>query len=225
MSGNVAPKIVQDGLILCLDAANPKSYPGTGTLWTDLTTNRNNGTLINGPTFSNDNGGSIVFDGVDDYGDVPSSSNFNYGTGDFTWEVWMILGSGFGSNVYLLDHGANGGVIQYYSNALKYYNVTTGGGSTLYQQGWGAFFTTDVWYHIVASRIAGTTYLYKNGVLVNSDADTHDYPTQNLSVGNYGGGGYTWKGNMSQIHIYKGHGLTQGEVEHNYNTFKTKFGL
>jgi hypothetical protein len=66
MSFNFSPKIVQDGLILCLDAANPKSYPGTGTLWTDLTKNRSNGTLISGATFSGENAGSIVFDGVDD---------------------------------------------------------------------------------------------------------------------------------------------------------------
>jgi hypothetical protein len=62
-----SPSIVTSGLVLCLDAANPKSYPGSGTTWTDLSGNGNNGTLVNGPTYSSVNGGSIVFDGSNDY--------------------------------------------------------------------------------------------------------------------------------------------------------------
>ena len=56
-----SPNIVTDGLVLCLDAANPRSYPGSGTSWLDLSGQGNNGTL-NGPTFSNDNSGFLVFD-------------------------------------------------------------------------------------------------------------------------------------------------------------------
>ena len=59
--------IVTQGLVLDLDAAKRDSYVGTGTAWNDISGNRNNGTLINGPTFNSGNGGSIVFDGVDDY--------------------------------------------------------------------------------------------------------------------------------------------------------------
>ena len=63
MAFNYSPKIVTDGLVLCLDAGNPNSYPGSGNTWTDLSRGRNNGTLTNGPTFDSGNGGSIVFDG------------------------------------------------------------------------------------------------------------------------------------------------------------------
>jgi hypothetical protein len=56
-------QIVTDGLVLHLDAANKKSYPGTGTVWKDLSGNRNNGTLINGPTFTSEAGGSFIFGG------------------------------------------------------------------------------------------------------------------------------------------------------------------
>jgi hypothetical protein len=62
-----SPKLVTDGLVLCLDAANPKSYPGSGTTWTDLSGNGNNGTLVNGVGYNSSNGGSLSFDGVDDY--------------------------------------------------------------------------------------------------------------------------------------------------------------
>jgi hypothetical protein len=61
------PKIVTDGLVLCLDAANRKSYPGSGTTWIDLSGRNNNGTLTNGPTYSSNNGGGIVLDGTNDY--------------------------------------------------------------------------------------------------------------------------------------------------------------
>ena len=69
MAGRVAyyGNIVKDGLILLLDAAKKDSYPGSGTLWRNISGLDNNGTLINGPTFNSSNGGNIVFDGVNDY--------------------------------------------------------------------------------------------------------------------------------------------------------------
>ena len=67
MAFNYSPNIITDGLVLYLDAANTKSYPGSGTTWRDLSKSQLNGTLTNGPTFNSSNGGSIVFDGVDDY--------------------------------------------------------------------------------------------------------------------------------------------------------------
>ena len=74
MAFNYSPKISTDGLVLCLDAANTKSYPGSGTVWSDLSRGGNNGTLTNGPTFNSGNGGSIVFDGVNDYVDCGVSN-------------------------------------------------------------------------------------------------------------------------------------------------------
>jgi len=69
-------RIVTDGLVLCLDAANRKSYPGSGDIWTDLSGNGNNGTLTNGVGYSGNNLGSLSFDGVNDYvqGTIPSST-------------------------------------------------------------------------------------------------------------------------------------------------------
>jgi hypothetical protein len=79
-----SPRIVTDGLVLCLDAGNAKSYPGSGTTWTDLSGNGNNGTLTNGPTYSSSNGGSIVFDGTNDYVNLTSASLLPVGTSDRT---------------------------------------------------------------------------------------------------------------------------------------------
>jgi len=67
MATNYNPKITTDGLVLCLDAANPKSYPGSGTAWFDISGNSRNGTLTNSPTFSSSNQGYFSFDGTDDF--------------------------------------------------------------------------------------------------------------------------------------------------------------
>ena len=71
------PKTTTNGLIFCVDAADKNSYPGTGTTWTDLSGNANNGTLTNGPTFNGSNGGVIVFDGTDDYSLTTFSNSSN----------------------------------------------------------------------------------------------------------------------------------------------------
>jgi hypothetical protein len=67
MSYNFSPRIVTDGLVLYLDAANTKSYLGSGTIWTDLSRNNYNVNLINSPTFDTINNGIIKSDGVDSY--------------------------------------------------------------------------------------------------------------------------------------------------------------
>lgn len=73
--------IVTDGLVFNLDAGFTPSYPKNGTTWYDVSTNTNNGTLTNGPTFSSDDGGSVLFDGVDDYVSLP---NLTYPTNTST---------------------------------------------------------------------------------------------------------------------------------------------
>jgi len=71
--------IVRDGLVLWLDANDKTSYPGTGTVWRDLSLSGNIGTLTNGPTFDSANGGSIVFDGSNDYVRIPNSPELQFG--------------------------------------------------------------------------------------------------------------------------------------------------
>lgn len=87
MAFHYSPKIVTEGLVFYVDAANPKSFVNGNTTWNDLSRSGNNGTLTNGPTFDSSNGGSISFDGLNDYVDT---STINFGQ-VYTLNFWVKL--------------------------------------------------------------------------------------------------------------------------------------
>ena len=93
MASSGGPDGISNGLVASYDAANKVSYPGSGTSWYDLSNNVYTGTLTNGPTFNGANGGSIVFDGVDDYVSVSSAQSLNPGTNSFTIDYWCKINS------------------------------------------------------------------------------------------------------------------------------------
>jgi hypothetical protein len=88
MSAFGGPNIIDDGLVLYLDAGNRKSYPGSGTTWFDKSGRGNNGTLTNGPTFNTGSLGSVVFDGVNDYVEIQNQIQFQR-TDPFSFNVWV----------------------------------------------------------------------------------------------------------------------------------------
>jgi hypothetical protein len=88
-----SPTIVTNGLVLCLDSANTESYPGSGTAWTDLSGNGNNGTLVNGPVFDGTNMGSISFDGVDDVGTLGNNMYTYTYDSSYTVDVFLKINS------------------------------------------------------------------------------------------------------------------------------------
>ena len=102
MSLSHSPKVVTDGLVLYLDAANKRSYPGTGATWSDLK-GSNNGTLTNGLTFDGDNKGSIVFDGTNEYVSLNSNS-LTDGDSPFTVCAWVKTSSSSRQFFFALDH-------------------------------------------------------------------------------------------------------------------------
>ena len=145
--------------------------------------------------------GSVALDGTDDYLSIASHSSFAYGTSDFTWELW-VYSDDLSSSIYMLDHGSgDAGMIQYFSNIIRYYNGTTGSGSALYTG--GGSLTESVWHHIAVVRNNGFTSLYVDGELRTSGSDSHNYPAASLSIGDYGAhtGNYEWTGNISNVRI------------------------
>ena len=137
MSAQTGPTIIKDGLVLALDAADLGSYPGAGTVWSDLSGNTNNGTLTNGPTFDANNGGSVVFDGVDDYALLGSSVTLG---NTFTINTFVKL-AGSNTNGVIIGTNANGSdnwlsitnnkIRAFYTESSDVNNVATDGATTL----------------------------------------------------------------------------------------------
>ena len=107
------PNIVEDGLVLALDAANVKSYPGSGTTFTDLSGNGNNATLQNGTSYSSDNGGTLVYDGVDDRIAIQNSTSLS---------SFSSISFNFWARFYNLDYVNSTGTLY---NFLRKGNVDT----------------------------------------------------------------------------------------------------
>jgi hypothetical protein len=140
---------------LALDAANTKSYPGTGTVWTDLSGNGNNGTLVNGPTFDSGNLGSIDFDGVDDYITTGTTPPQLQGNPSFTVSGWFYRNAnlpantgtwGFGGNV------TNQGINSWWSNNNNEITIDTWGQATFTT---GVSYPLQQWVYVTWQKIAG----------------------------------------------------------------------
>jgi hypothetical protein len=218
MAFNYSPKIVTDGLVLYLDAANTRSYPGSGTVWSDLSRGGNNGTLTNGPTFNSGNGGSIVFDGSNDYVSVSSSTSLNEPKTIESWiyvtsqQTAMILSRGIGN--YELYTFTDGFVYTYWGNA---FNASINNPSV----------TLNVWNQFCFTLSGTTETVYKNGSLIGSrtlNATPSYSNTGNLDIARRNTNTLYLNGRIPNIKIYN-RALSSTEILQNYNATKTRFGL
>ena len=231
-----SPRIITDGLVLCLDAGNTKSYPGSGTAWSDLSGQGNNGTLTNGPTYSSDNLGSLTFDGVNDYVTLGTPSLLNGVQVPLTICMWAKANS-FGTfNVlWAADKSLSGGglysLLRVDSGDLKYYTTTSGGG---YQSNGATNLkpSTNVW-NFYAVTVSGSITSPSVTLYLNNSSQTYSYSTlsssPNLTVNFRIGSsertnGEFWNGNISNA-IWYNRALTATEVTQNYNATKGRFGL
>jgi hypothetical protein len=146
-------------------------------------------------------GYSTYHDGTGDTLTIPSSADFAYGTGDFTWEAWIYVPAAK-ANHYLLDHGSNGGTMNIANTKVRYYNTTVGIGSALYTTGGTISYNT--WHHVAFVRSSGTTTIYIDGVAGSSGSDGHNYGSQAVTVGDYGSGGYGYAGYIRDLRLVKG---------------------
>ena len=218
-------KIVTDGLVLCLNAADKNSYPGSGTTWYDVSGNGNNGTLVNGPSYGTSYNGTITTDGVNDYiitnAVVEACSNSNLQT----LSVWGIgNGDFFGSyangtgqhhlKVYLsgttLCHR-----VSYYGGAAGESDIT-------------ATVTPNAANNIVLVKTAPYYYdVYFNGVKAISNSykvatvSTNFYP--GVYYGNLSSG--AWSYAVTSNYLIYNRALSASEILQNYNAQKSRFNL
>jgi len=219
MAFSHSPKIVTDGLVLCLDAANTKSYPGTGTNWKDLSGNGNNGTLTNGPTFDSGNGGSISFDGSNDR----VSTNFKP-SGSRSYFIWVKY-----NIVNSLPNGFSLTGTQQV-NAYNYVGIQNGGYFYYYAGSSGGVLSTtilsaNIWYQQGFVLFAdGSRKLYLNGIeIATLSGGLGVTATSEFSVGcvnqNH------WINGFIPIVTQYNKALTATEIQQNYNATKGRFGL
>lgn len=213
-----SPKIVTNGLVLALDAANNKSYPGSGTTWTDLSGNNNTGTLTNGPTFSAVNGGSIVFDGTNDYVAVSSNANLTFGTADFSIEFWIYNTNSWSSTFDLTDGGSGACAIYTSSGNLR---IAPQFGSSIAIASISTL-SLNVWYKLSVVKNSSVTTAYINGYSIGNTSDIKNYSSSILTL--VGGQDGYFTGRISNILIYN-RALSTTEILQNYNTTKVRFGF
>ena len=219
MSAHSGPNIDETGLVLALDAANLKSYPGTGTTWNDLSGNSINGTISGSPTFSNN-----YFDITGDttYISIPNAT-LNPRTNEFTYSTWVNFDSTDSLDT-IFENGS-------WTDTLLFRFETSQ--FTVYAEGAlrGTLAWTPVtgsWVNLVLRRKAGIVDLKVN----NASSGTPFSMTTDINLANtnlflmrsqHTTGQFT-NGKLSYFSVYN-RGLTDSEIAQNFNALRGRFGL
>ena len=227
------PDLIQDGLVLCLDAGDRNSYQSGSLSWFDLSGNNNSGSLVNGPTFNTGSFGSIVFDGVNDYVEINTNPILPGVSGSVS--VWFSISNTTNNTV------GNGGYCEIVSkhNPGTSFNgwaitATTSSLSSFIKDGstnWylttGSVIIPNRWYNaVITFQSNSSLMLYTNGIL--SDSRSVGVLTTNInplrlaiSVDTFWA---YFQGQIATTLIYN-RVLSAQEVLQNYNAQKSRFGL
>ena len=240
-----SPSIVTSGLLLCLDAANPRSYTGSGTSWRDASGNGNNGTLVNGPTYSSSNLGSIIFDGIDDYSTCTPTPTLLQGNPDITVMGFYKRTGNFSSKGFWGIGGSNAGGV-----GQGICNWNSGNTNEIAIDSWSqSTFTTgqtyplNTWIGVAWRKTAGPmtrancTVSIFNGSLTNYTGSSltvlRPEASTNLVINSIGGlsvgsisvdTGYCAPIEVSNHYIYN-RVLSDAEVLQNFNALRGRYGI
>jgi hypothetical protein len=225
---NGGPNIITDGLVLYLDAGNTLSYTSGSTVWNDLSRSMLSGSLVNGPTFNSGSGGSIVFDGINDYCNLGTFSGL--GSTNRTLCAWIKVNTVVGSNQAIIEF-PNSGSLDQTAIHLGHDNtrIVTGFGGSPYN-GYVYVvtgFSTSLWYNISCVISGSVVNAYANGVFVGTATNTG--PVETNPIGQIGRYNSYFSGNYSNCSVsisqLYNRALSADEVLQNYNATKARFGL
>lgn len=245
MSYHNGPRIVTDGLVLCLDAANRKSYPGSGTIWTDLS-NNSNATLTSPVTYDPNNKGSLIFnhsnpDPPFSYGIISNNNpyRFQYDT-PFTISSWIKIDQeAYYYNIISHVVGFSYEMISYsftiQTDNVSFYIINAMGGSVVLQ----SFFNASIgWNYVTVSfdYMNNNMKIYCNNKELPYNEENPfnlvEYIPYNLGsicsiglmVDESGPLQQTDSVTMSVLQIYN-RALLASEVSQNYNATKGRYAL
>lgn len=215
--------IIVDGLVLCLDAANIKSY-SSGTTWNDLSLSANHATLLNGPTYNSVNGGSIVFDNIDDYATV-GASGFSLGSSAGTLCAWAKINTLDYDPHWIISYGTPN------TNQSRFIGVFD---RSYYFGGYGNDINTasiigpsnyNNWFNLVGVYDGANASIYLNGnLVVGPTAKSWSTVAGNAQIGRQTSSGDYWSGNIAQVSVYN-RDLTASEISQNFDALRARFGI
>ena len=238
MSVNYNPSVVTSGLLLNLDAGNLKSYPTSGTAWTDLSGNANNGTLVNSPTYSSTNGGILTFNGSTQYADTAVKL---FTTQQFTISFWCKVNSFTSSVCSGIVNNSLYTIFGTTSNYQGYTNtfsacIQSGGGSNAVGTITESNFSTAIWYNYCSVYDGTQTgnssrlLLYLNSVqktlIYDATVPATAYNNNsNTRIGFGPTGPYPYfNGSIANVNYYN-RALSAAEIAQNYNALRGRYGL
>jgi hypothetical protein len=229
-------RIVTSGLILALDAADRNSYVSGSTMWNDVSGNGNSGTLTNGPAFNSANGGSIVFDGTNDYVTTPIQNLDR----PCTFSTWVNLNSLASWQTFF---GQDTSVVIPRGRFYFQKTGTTQEGLVVNRVNFSMVLSNDaivpvnsnndmvvnVWYNYTAVLTTTTLSLYENGILQNTVNDSNVFLTPNTTItvnaGYYSNAVVDYLNGKSSSFLIYNRALSASEVLQNYNAQKSRFNL
>lgn len=204
-----------EGLVFYIDPANSRSYSGIGNTIYDLINTSIGGTFINGALIDPTNNRSIYIDGVNDYVAFPVNTSLNFGSGDFTVNIWLKASSvSLYGTIFALDNTSQG-------NGILMYTEQTTGTLRTWCRGVTKVGTiricTNAWTQVTLTRTSGTCRQYVNGVLdetySSALAITSDH---NLRIGYPYIDNYPFFGYFGQVQAYN-RALPASEILNQYN--------
>lgn len=250
------PNIVKDGLVLYLDPGSPNSYyPKTNSIIKDISGNGLNGSLTNFGSqtiYDSNNGGSIIFDGTNDYINIPSTSLFNFGSSNFTIDAWCFYDASTStddtyrylfnfqtatSNSYMaltkwrsnaIPTNNSNGVNLDYSVAGSRYTITTNNivpSPNVANTITALYEVPNKWTNFTITVSSNVMSLYINSIFYGSVTLTSRWNANAyLNIGTYDATGSYLKGKIPNFKVYN-KSLSSTEISQNYNVLKSRFGL
>jgi len=229
------PKIVTSGLVIALDAVDGNSYLSGSTNWNDISGNNRNTSLVNGPSYNSGSGGSLFFDGADDYLSIPY---FNLTTQSFAVETWYkpqqnttylrgILSCG---DIWSGGVSGAGWCLGYFPDNTSISYGLRGDDGNVYRE-YGPSLSANTIYNLFMVRNAEENILrlYVNGVLYNATTVPSSVSLSgNRSTITHAIWAFSPTGPFGDfycIRVYDNKSFTSQEVLQNYNAQKSRFGL